>query len=241
MRCWCGRWRRWFGVERLGMAEGAAYKRVWAARVGRRFPLVLDMIARGEIHLTGVHLLARHLNEENHAALLARAAGKTKRAIEKLVAEIAPRADVPSRVAALPRRAGQSPSDGQPADHPDHMFDAAVSGDCPVPPPALAAGPERGDVDGEVTAGPPAVLTALKLARKAATTRRPRATQSGAKAGAPARLGARRRACGRQSRGPVPGPQPAPGGRGLRRRLHGAQARRAACPRGAVAREPPSG
>ena len=89
-------------VERLGMAEGAAYKRVWAARVGRQFPPVLEMIARGEIHLTGVHLLARHFTEENHVELLGRAAGKTKREIERLVAEVAPRPDVPCRVAALP-------------------------------------------------------------------------------------------------------------------------------------------
>ena len=125
-------------VERLGMAEGAAYKRVWAARVGRRFPLVLAMIARGEIHLTGVHLLARHLTEENHAELLARARGRTKREIEKLVAEIAPRADVPSRVAALPVRAVRSTS----------TLQMPVAGDCSISPPALAAGDVGGSSGG---------------------------------------------------------------------------------------------
>lgn len=93
-----------FCVERLHMSEGAAGKRIWAARAGRRFPLVLEMIARGEIHLAGVSMLAAHLTEENHAALLERARHRTRREIEKLVAEIAPKPDAPSRVVALPQQ-----------------------------------------------------------------------------------------------------------------------------------------
>jgi hypothetical protein len=93
-----------FCVERLHLSEGAAAKRVWAARTARRFPLVLKMIASGEIHLSGVHLLTRHLTEENHVELLARARHRSKREIEKLIAEIAPKPDVASRVTALSRR-----------------------------------------------------------------------------------------------------------------------------------------
>jgi hypothetical protein len=93
-----------FCVERLHMSEAAAGKRITAARVARRFPIVLGMVARGEIHLTGVNLLAAHLSEENHAELLERARHRSKREIEKLMAEIAPRADAKSRVVALPRR-----------------------------------------------------------------------------------------------------------------------------------------
>jgi hypothetical protein len=93
----------WFCVERLHMSESSAGKRVTAARTARRFPLIFEMIARGEIHLTGVNLLGAHLTEENHRELLARARHRSKREIEKLVAEIAPRPDAPSRVVALPR------------------------------------------------------------------------------------------------------------------------------------------
>ena len=89
-------------VERLHMSEAAAGKRITAARTARRFPLLLGMIARGEIHLCGVSLLAPHLTEANHAELLARARHLSKRAIEKLVVEIAPRPDMPSRVVTLP-------------------------------------------------------------------------------------------------------------------------------------------
>ncbi len=94
-----------FCVERLHMSEAAAGKRITAARTARRFPRVLEMIARGDIHLTAVNMLAAHLTEENHAELLARARHRSKRDIEKLIAEIAPRPDAPSRVVALPERA----------------------------------------------------------------------------------------------------------------------------------------
>src|SRR6188508_3871535 len=50
-----------FCVERLHMSESWAGKRITAARTARRFPLILGMIARGEIHLTGVCVLAPHL------------------------------------------------------------------------------------------------------------------------------------------------------------------------------------
>jgi hypothetical protein len=93
-----------FCVELLHMSESAAGKRITAARVARRFPVVLEMIARGEIHLTAVNMLAAHLTEENQMEVLGRARHRSKRDIEMLVAEIAPRPDVPSRVLPLPRR-----------------------------------------------------------------------------------------------------------------------------------------
>jgi hypothetical protein len=52
--------------------------------------------------LTSVRLLRRHLTPENHEAVLARAHGRSRREIEALVAELAPRPDVPSVVRKLP-------------------------------------------------------------------------------------------------------------------------------------------
>src|SRR5688572_23297557 len=101
-----------FCVERLHMSESAAGKRITAARVARRFPLVLEMIARGDIHLTAVNLLAPHLTEENHGELLARARHRSKRDVEKLVAEIAPKPDVPSHVVPLADGTVARPADG---------------------------------------------------------------------------------------------------------------------------------
>ena len=77
-------------------------RRARRCSVARRFPVVLEMIARGEIHLTAVNMLAAHLTEENHVEVLARAQHQSKRDMEKLLAELVPRPDLPSRVLALP-------------------------------------------------------------------------------------------------------------------------------------------
>jgi len=95
-----------FCVERFHMSESMAGKRIWAARTARRFPVILQMVARGELHLSAIVKIARHLTEENHRAVLARARHKSSREIDLLVAEVAPRPDVPSRIRALPRSTG---------------------------------------------------------------------------------------------------------------------------------------
>jgi hypothetical protein len=37
----------------LNYTEDAAYKRIYAARAGRRFPLILQAVADGRLHLSG--------------------------------------------------------------------------------------------------------------------------------------------------------------------------------------------
>jgi hypothetical protein len=91
-----------FCTRRFGMSEAIAHKRIRGGRAASRFPCILDMLARGEIHLTGVHQLASHLTEDNHQVVLERAKHKSMREIEKLIAEIAPMPDAPSRIRALP-------------------------------------------------------------------------------------------------------------------------------------------
>jgi hypothetical protein len=90
-------------VERLNYAEGAAAKRIGAARAARRFPLVLDMVAKGDLHLAGVYTLAPHLTEENYRAVLERARGQSKRQIERLVVELSPKPEQPSLIRACPQ------------------------------------------------------------------------------------------------------------------------------------------
>jgi hypothetical protein len=92
-----------FCVQRFHMSESATAKRIWAARTARRFPVILQMMADGELHLSGIAQLAKHLTVDNHRGILTRAKHKSAREIERLVAELAPRADLPSRVRALPR------------------------------------------------------------------------------------------------------------------------------------------
>ncbi len=74
------------------------------SKAALKFPVLFEMVERGEIHLSGIRALAKHLTEENHHAVLARAKHKSRRETEDLVAEIAPTPDVASRFVTLPLR-----------------------------------------------------------------------------------------------------------------------------------------
>ena len=89
-------------TERLHLSEAEAYLRITVARASREHPILLDMLADGRMHLSGIAKLAPHLNAENRDAVLARAAHRSKREIEALVAELAPRPDAPSVVRSSP-------------------------------------------------------------------------------------------------------------------------------------------
>src|SRR5260221_6591298 len=89
-------------TEILKLSEDAACNRIYAARTCRRFPVILDALASGALSLTSARLLSPHLTRENHEAVLARASGRSRREIEALIAELAPRPDVPSSVRKLP-------------------------------------------------------------------------------------------------------------------------------------------
>jgi hypothetical protein len=89
-------------TEALRLSEDAACNRIYAARLCRRFPVVLDLLASGEMSLASVRMLGTHLTPENLDSVLARARGRTRSEIEALVAELAPRPDVPSSVRKLP-------------------------------------------------------------------------------------------------------------------------------------------
>src|SRR5882762_8862242 len=93
----------------LRLSEDAACNRIEAARACRHFPLILDLLASGSLTLTSVRLLAKHLTEENHQSVLAKAEDRSRREIEVLIAELAPRADIPNTVRRLPT-ARPSPS-----------------------------------------------------------------------------------------------------------------------------------
>jgi hypothetical protein len=88
----------------LRLAEHAAYNRIEAARVSRRFPVVLDLLSDGSLNLSTLRLLAPHLRPENFETLLNRARLRSKREVETLVAQLAPRPDVAASVRKLPER-----------------------------------------------------------------------------------------------------------------------------------------
>ena len=45
-------------VRQLGMEEGVAGNRIYAARAAREHPALLDALRAGALHLTGIRLLA---------------------------------------------------------------------------------------------------------------------------------------------------------------------------------------
>jgi hypothetical protein len=86
----------------LHLSEHAAYGRIEAARVVRRLPAILDLLADGSVTLTTVCLLAPHLTTENHQQLLGAARHKSKREVEQQVAALRPLPPVASVIRKLP-------------------------------------------------------------------------------------------------------------------------------------------
>jgi len=99
-------------VRTLHFSEAEAFLRIAAARACRRHPLLLVMLGDGRLHLSAIARLAPLLTEANADAVLARAVHRTKRQIEELIAELAPRPDAPALVRKLPERgsAGRQPA-----------------------------------------------------------------------------------------------------------------------------------
>ena len=89
-------------TETLHLSEAEAYLRIGVARAARKHPVLLAMLEDGRLHLSGIAKLAPVLTEANRDTLLARAEHKGKRKIEVLVAEMAPKPDVPSTMRKLP-------------------------------------------------------------------------------------------------------------------------------------------
>ena len=94
----------------LHLSEHAAYGRINAARLVRSFPVLLDMLASGDVNLTAVTLLGRALTSENHRALLEEARHKSRRQIETIVARVRPRLCVAASVRKLPKQGHPQPT-----------------------------------------------------------------------------------------------------------------------------------
>ena len=92
-------------VNRLNLSEGSVYRRTQVAGMCRRFPEILDSLARGRLHLTGASLIAPHLTQDTAESLIAAAEGKTKRQIKEILAALAPREPFTSSVRKRPSRA----------------------------------------------------------------------------------------------------------------------------------------
>lgn len=108
-------------VSHLHFSEESAYKRVQVARAARRFPAILDAIAANRIHLSGLVVLAPHLTHESHASVLSRATHITLAAIREIVAELAPRPDIPTSLVPMAMAVPQGLSPAPAPLEPVHM------------------------------------------------------------------------------------------------------------------------
>jgi hypothetical protein len=88
-------------IYELRFSEDAAARRAGAAKLVKRFPLLLGAIANGELHLTGLLLLGPHLTAENLVEVMGRAKFRTKKELGKLVRELHPLPLVPDLIEPL--------------------------------------------------------------------------------------------------------------------------------------------
>jgi len=137
-------------TQALRLSEDAACNRIDAARICLRFPGVLDLLGSGAISLSTIRILKPHLTAENQEALLARATNRGKKEIEALIAEIAPRPDVPASVRKLPSPNAES--------SPAASSKAGLFEEAGIPGPDTSPPADQRPTSGPSTAGPTAAL-----------------------------------------------------------------------------------
>lgn len=92
-------------VEKCHYSEGAAYRRIQAARLSQQFPEIITLLSEGEIHLTSLCLIAPHLNAQNASELFSKVQYKSKKEIEKVVASMFPTQElIPDTIRRLPAK-----------------------------------------------------------------------------------------------------------------------------------------
>ncbi len=76
-----------YGIAELGWSANVSHKRAKAARAAVVCPEIVDHLARGELTLSSVFVLAPHLEGNAGAELVAEACGKSRREVERQMAE----------------------------------------------------------------------------------------------------------------------------------------------------------
>ena len=107
-------------MEVLHLSEEQAYLRIHVGRLARKFPVVLEMLADGLVHMTAVHRLGSSLTEENHLSVLEEASYQSMAKVEEIVARLRPKPPVPSRICKLSsQKAGTEEGNGLFESEPD--------------------------------------------------------------------------------------------------------------------------
>jgi hypothetical protein len=95
----------YYCTKTLLLSEPCAYLRIEVARLSRLFPEIIEHIATGALTLTTTALIAPLLTLQNAQELIASISFKTKREVERLIAERNPKPDVPTVVRKQPATA----------------------------------------------------------------------------------------------------------------------------------------
>jgi 5-methylcytosine-specific restriction endonuclease McrA len=96
-------------VFELHMSEHEAFKRIRVAQAAREFPVLLEMLGDGRLHLSGALTLVPALTRDTADELLSGAVHKTRAQIEQMLADRFPKPDVPTTLQAeqVPERTEQ--------------------------------------------------------------------------------------------------------------------------------------
>jgi hypothetical protein len=96
----------------LRYTKGSTHRRITAARLLARFPVVAGYLADGRLNLTNLCELREVLDEEHAVEILDRAAGRTEDQVKELVAELRPREAPPDLLKRLPGPRNHSSGSG---------------------------------------------------------------------------------------------------------------------------------
>ena len=129
-------------VGELRFSEDAAYKRIRAARAGRRFPELFRALADGRLHLTAVSLLAPHFTPENVNELIEGAKHRTKPDLEELIVG---RFGVPAPISQRPMIRAVASAPSMPDTRLWTVNGDSSPGDLAAADPSLAMTPEPSD------------------------------------------------------------------------------------------------
>jgi len=101
----------------LEFCETTAWRRYTAARVCRRFPAAFELVARGELQLSVLAALAKHLTADNANELFEACGRQSIRRVEALLAARSPVPDVADSVRRLPRKRDEQHAPVEPVEH----------------------------------------------------------------------------------------------------------------------------
>jgi len=100
-------------TKHLRLADPSAARRIRTARCVARFPQLYPLLESGELNLTVVSMVSRYLKPGNVEEVIKRIRGRSKREVERIIAEYEPRAALPPdrvRIVVIPAPPASSPA-----------------------------------------------------------------------------------------------------------------------------------